>query len=203
MFIRCLLLIVAVIASQQRVVAIEVDFAHDVVPILRQHCVKCHGGGEAKGGFSINTRELFLDGDAAEPGDAANSHFLELIRSPTTSKNKCRPKSCRVCLLRSRRCWSKWVDAGMPWTEASRLPRRRTSRRYCRVKSNFRDRATRTRLTGSSAITSRQQNLPELEPVDDADFSATRIARSDRTAADTRSSDRIHGRDFRQQTRSS
>lgn len=45
------------------------DFAHEIAPILRKHCVECHGGDEAKGGFSVNTRELFLEGGAAVPGE--------------------------------------------------------------------------------------------------------------------------------------
>ncbi len=57
----------------------EVDFVHQIVPILKQHCIDCHGGDKAKGGFSINTRLLFLDDDTAKPGDAAASYFLELI----------------------------------------------------------------------------------------------------------------------------
>jgi hypothetical protein len=57
----------------------EVDFVHQVVPILKKHCSECHGGEEAKGGFSINTRNLFLDDATAAPGDAAGSYFLELI----------------------------------------------------------------------------------------------------------------------------
>ena len=39
-----------------------VDFAHEIVPILKEHCIECHGGEESKGGFSINTRRLFLEG---------------------------------------------------------------------------------------------------------------------------------------------
>ena len=27
----------------------EVDFVHQVVPVLKQHCAACHGGKEAKG----------------------------------------------------------------------------------------------------------------------------------------------------------
>ena len=57
-----------------------VDFDHEVVPILRTYCVKCHGGDEAKGGFSLNSRKLFLEGEAADPGNPAASHFLDLIR---------------------------------------------------------------------------------------------------------------------------
>ena len=57
-----------------------VDFVHEVVPILRAHCVKCHGGEEAKGGFSLNTRKLFLEGGAAEPG--ASMPPKEMRRRP-------------------------------------------------------------------------------------------------------------------------
>src|SRR5438552_2388705 len=58
-----------------------VDFAHDVVPVLRKHCVACHGGKESKGGFSLNTRALILDAEAAEPGNAQGSWLMELVTS--------------------------------------------------------------------------------------------------------------------------
>ena len=54
-----------------------VDFAHEVVPILKTHCVACHGGKEAKGGFSLNSRELILDAEAATPGNADESWLIE------------------------------------------------------------------------------------------------------------------------------
>ncbi|MCG8599514.1 MAG: hypothetical protein MI807_05185, partial [Verrucomicrobiales bacterium] len=57
----------------------EVDFSHDIVPILQTHCAECHGGEEAEGGFSLNTRELFLDDETAIPGKAGESYFIELI----------------------------------------------------------------------------------------------------------------------------
>ena len=37
--------------------AAKVDFAHTIVPILKKHCVECHGGRRHEGEFSINTRE--------------------------------------------------------------------------------------------------------------------------------------------------
>ncbi len=96
--------------------ALAVDFAHEVVPILKRHCVACHAGREAKGGFSMNTRELFLDSEAAVPGDAARSYFLELVRSkdPDTQmppRDKARVSVEEIDVL------ARWVDANMPWTE--------------------------------------------------------------------------------------
>ena len=94
--------------------AAEIDFSHEVAPILRKHCVACHGGEEVKGGFSINTRELFVDDDMATPGKADQSPFLTLVRSSDPEeqmppKEKGRLSRAEIETLR------RWVDAGMPW----------------------------------------------------------------------------------------
>src|SRR5262245_40465070 len=57
------------------------DFAHQVVPILKAHCVECHGGQRHEGDLSINTRESILDSGAVEPGKSADSHLIELVTS--------------------------------------------------------------------------------------------------------------------------
>jgi hypothetical protein len=48
-----------------------VDVAHDVVPVLRVHCGKCHTGDARQGGFSLNTRETMLAG-----GDSGTAGFV-------------------------------------------------------------------------------------------------------------------------------
>ena len=90
------------------------DFAHQIAPILKKHCVSCHGGDKAKGGFSLNTRELFLEDDMAVPGRPAESHFLELVSSNDPDaqmppKGKPRVPAERIALLKT------WVAAGMKW----------------------------------------------------------------------------------------
>ena len=96
-------------------VAQQIDFAHEVVPVLRAHCVKCHGGDEAKGGFSLNTRKLFLEGGAAEPGNAKESHFLELIASADIDLQM-PPKDLPRVPAEQRRVLARWVNEGLPWT---------------------------------------------------------------------------------------
>jgi hypothetical protein len=96
--------------------AADIDFSHQIVPILRQHCVECHGGTQAKGGFSINTRRSFLDDELAVPGNAAESYFLDLVTSDDADsqmppKEKPRVPEKHLTLLRD------WVNAGMPWQE--------------------------------------------------------------------------------------
>ena len=53
------LLLMAIPASSA-----EMDFAHDVMPIIKEHCAKCHTGEKVKGGLAITSRaELLRGGD--------------------------------------------------------------------------------------------------------------------------------------------
>ncbi len=111
-----LLLGLAVVAMYQRVEAAEgsVDFAHDVVPILKQHCVSCHGGKESKGGFSINTRGLVLEAEVVDLEKSDASRLLELIRSENPDeqmppKDRPRLSADEVATL------ERWIQQGLTW----------------------------------------------------------------------------------------
>ncbi|NQV26593.1 MAG: DUF1549 domain-containing protein [Rhodopirellula sp.] len=98
------------VSAQQK----PLDFSHQIAPILKRHCVECHGGDNAKGGFSLNTRELFLEDEMAVPGKPSESHFLELIASDDPDaqmppKGKPRVPAAQVALLKA------WVETGMKW----------------------------------------------------------------------------------------
>lgn len=102
------------LVSEPPAAADEVDFAHDVAPILRQHCVACHGGTKSEGGFSLNSRALVLDAEAARPGNAADSRMIELIRSSDADDQmppagKPRLTAAEIGIL------SKWIEAGLKW----------------------------------------------------------------------------------------
>lgn len=97
----------------------KVDFAHQIVPILREHCGECHTGDKKKGGFSMNDRASLLaggeSGKAVLPGNAAKSPLIEAITTKDPDKQM-PPKGARlspekVKLLR------EWIDAGAPWEE--------------------------------------------------------------------------------------
>ncbi|WP_417850976.1 DUF1549 domain-containing protein [Thalassoglobus sp.] len=90
------------------------DFSHKIAPILKKHCVECHGGKEAKGGFSINTRGLFLDKGYAIPKDVSGSYFLDLIHSNDPEVQMPPPKKPRVSQKEIEQL-KKWVEEGMEW----------------------------------------------------------------------------------------
>ncbi len=102
--------------------ASAVDFSHDIVPILREHCAACHTGDKKKGGFSMNSRgELMAGGEngkAIVTGKSAESALIKSILSadsdtqmpPTDAKQKRVPAE-KVALLRA------WIDDGVKWED--------------------------------------------------------------------------------------
>jgi hypothetical protein len=96
-----------------------VDFSHQIVPILREHCAECHAGDKKKGGFSFNDRKALLEGGENGPvvaaGKAGMSRMMEVILS-TDSDEQMPPKGKRVpadqiALLK------EWIDSGIAWEE--------------------------------------------------------------------------------------
>ncbi|MCO6456446.1 MAG: DUF1549 domain-containing protein [Pirellulaceae bacterium] len=95
----------------------EVDFAHDVVPLLKQQCAKCHGGSQKKGGYSINDRESLLAG--GESGVAVvvgKSKQSELYQRITSSDDSLRmPPEGEPLTARQVELLARWIDEGATW----------------------------------------------------------------------------------------
>lgn len=91
-----------------------IDFAHDVVPVLKKHCVACHGGKESKGGFSLNTRELVLEAEAVVPGNADKSRLWELIMS-TDPEEQMPPKDRSRLTGDEAATLRAWIEQGLKW----------------------------------------------------------------------------------------
>lgn len=94
----------------------ETDFAHNVVPILQKHCVGCHGGREAKGSFSINTRELLVESDHVKVGKPLESHLIKLVLS--TDKEIQMPPADKARLTDVEiRVLKSWIADGITWDD--------------------------------------------------------------------------------------
>lgn len=92
------------------------DFAHDVLPVLKKHCVPCHGGREAKGSFSLNHRELLVDSGHVVAGKPVESHLLNLILS--SDREMQMPPADRERLSdKEKEVIRKWIADGLPWEE--------------------------------------------------------------------------------------
>jgi hypothetical protein len=95
----------------------EVDFVHDVLPILRIHCTECHTGNQKKGGLSISTRGQLLEGsefgEVVAPGNAQNSLMIKLLRSQDEDEWM-PPKGPRLS-QKEIMILERWIDEGLAW----------------------------------------------------------------------------------------
>jgi hypothetical protein len=90
------------------------DFAHEVVPILKTKCAKCHTNGTYKGGISFDTREDLLKAKAAVPGKSGASELLKRVRS-TDDEVRMPPPKAEPLTAKEVAVLAKWIDDGLPW----------------------------------------------------------------------------------------
>ncbi|MEO2012975.1 MAG: DUF1549 domain-containing protein [Fuerstiella sp.] len=117
---RCPLLSLVLVTAAAAAQADEIDFAHDVVPVLKKHCAECHTGEKSEGGFSFNTQRQLLESGYAESGKPDESRITELIQSRDTEeqmppKDRDRLSAKEIDTLR------QWIAAGMPWEPGFRF----------------------------------------------------------------------------------
>ena len=93
-------------------------FREKVAPILKEHCLDCHGGRKTKADLDIATRESLLkggsEGPAVIPFDAKNSLMMKLIRhevDPAMPDEKPKLPSATIELL------EQWVASGAPYEQ--------------------------------------------------------------------------------------
>jgi hypothetical protein len=95
-----------------------VDFAHEVVPILRKHCGECHTGDARQGGFSLNTREdLLARGDSGTPGLVPGSSTTSEIIARITSDDPDdrMPSEGEPLPPEAIAILKAWIDEQAPW----------------------------------------------------------------------------------------
>lgn len=109
--------LISILVFQSALARAQIDFSHQIVPILREHCAECHAGEKKKGGFSFNTRESLLkggeNGEVVKIGKSAESKLIEAVLS-TDKDEMMPPKGARlsaekVAVLKA------WIDDGLEW----------------------------------------------------------------------------------------
>jgi hypothetical protein len=87
-----------------------VSFDADVLPILRNRCLNCHGGDRVEGGLSVGSyAELMAGGESGAvviPGDSAGSLLYELAASGEMPKRGANLTPVQLEAL------MQWIDQG-------------------------------------------------------------------------------------------
>lgn len=154
--------------------ATPVDFAHEIVPILRESCGECHTGDKKKGGLSFNTRESLLkggeEGAVVVPGDVAHSRLIEAVTTSDPEK-RMPPKGQRLTPEQVAKL-KAWIAGGAVWTEGFSFkkptyepplkPRRPELPKVRQGRTNLVDRILDAQMA--------QQKTKRPAPLDDAAF---------------------------------
>jgi Protein of unknown function (DUF1549)/Protein of unknown function (DUF1553)/Planctomycete cytochrome C len=90
-----------------------IDFVHDIAPMIKAHCAKCHTDGTYKASFSLDTRETMLKSEAVVPGKSGESELIDRVisddpkfRMPSEGKRLTADEIARL---------KAWIDQGASW----------------------------------------------------------------------------------------
>jgi ankyrin repeat protein len=95
----------------------KVDFARDVLPLIRQNCVGCHGPGHQEAGLRLDRRSSAMKSFSRRivPGSSANSFVYHRVagneygmQMPPTGP--LRPE--QIAIIRT------WIDQGADWPDS-------------------------------------------------------------------------------------
>src|SRR5690242_8704258 len=91
-----------------------IDFAHEIVPILRTHCGQCHTGDKKKGGYSMNTRAaLIAGGESGAAVVSGKSSESELVRRVLSrDKDEQMPPEGPRLSDKETALLKAWIDGG-------------------------------------------------------------------------------------------
>ncbi|MFM8283656.1 MAG: PSD1 and planctomycete cytochrome C domain-containing protein [Planctomycetaceae bacterium] len=98
--------------------AAPVDFAHEIVPLLRTHCGRCHTGGARQGGYAFDTHETALAGGdggrpAVVPGRPETSELVRRITSADPDERM--PAEGAALPPEAVALLTRWIDEGAAW----------------------------------------------------------------------------------------
>lgn len=103
--------LIALVIAGPSLAAEPLTFEKHVRPILKAQCFHCHGeDGETKGGLDVRLARFIQkggeSGPAILPGNAAESHLLELVKKGEMPKGKARLKPQEIATL------EQWISQG-------------------------------------------------------------------------------------------
>jgi mono/diheme cytochrome c family protein len=91
-----------------------VDYLRDVKPILKQHCVSCHGPKMKKAGLRLDTAALALqggrDGPVIVPGKSSDSMLIDAVKGINGAERM--PQKGQALTAKQIATLAAWIDQG-------------------------------------------------------------------------------------------
>jgi hypothetical protein len=115
-FLTCVLL-----AAPQDGGADKLDFARDVLPILKASCHKCHGAEKPKGQLRLDAKALAMkggvSGKAILPGNSKESLLVKLLLEPDEEARM--PQKAPALAPEKIALLGRWIDEGAEWPDSA------------------------------------------------------------------------------------
>ena len=93
----------------------RVDFAKEVMPILRQNCVPCHGPAQQSSGMRLDRRSVVLGRRGVVPGSSENSFLYHRISGTDVGLQMPPTGPLRPEQIQSIKTW---IEQGADWPDA-------------------------------------------------------------------------------------
>jgi ankyrin repeat protein len=108
----CSLAAVGMLSAQT---SAKVDFAKDVLPILRQNCVPCHGPAQQNSGMRLDRKSVVMGRRGVVPGSSDNSLLFHRISGNAYGMQMPPTGALRAEQIDTIK---KWIDQGADWPDS-------------------------------------------------------------------------------------
>ncbi len=108
----CTLILAGVLSAQT---SGKVDFAKDVLPILRQNCVSCHGPAQQSSGMRLDRKSVVISRRGVVPGSSDNSLLFHRISGNAYGLQMPPTGPLRQQQIDTIKAW---IDEGADWPDA-------------------------------------------------------------------------------------
>ncbi|MCG6158299.1 DUF1553 domain-containing protein [Rubinisphaera margarita] len=106
--------VVTAVSSTASAADTPVNFRHDIVPLLEQHCIRCHSPGNEKGEISLATISDLSESGYLEAGNASESYLIELITPDDNGEAKM-PQESPPMSAADIALIEEWINTGAEW----------------------------------------------------------------------------------------
>ncbi|MFT5465079.1 MAG: mono/diheme cytochrome c family protein [Verrucomicrobiales bacterium] len=113
-----LFLTILCVTASVRETSAAVDFEKEILPILQEHCIDCHGPEKQKSAFRLDQRAIMLKGGdsglaALVPGDPKASFLIEVING--SDPDMIMPPKGDPLTKEEVKLFETWIAEGAVW----------------------------------------------------------------------------------------
>ena len=116
LFFCSVLLGVVVLGPDQMMGQDPVDFAHDIMPVLKERCGACHLDGIKQGGLSLENRASLVESGTVVAGEPDESDLIDRLMSDDPEYRM--PPDGKRLTPEEVKAFRKWIDTDLEWPDS-------------------------------------------------------------------------------------